>query len=145
MSTPISASSPLFEKLSDAVAAGDEELSADIAQKLIIAGLDATDAAIQGLTRGIDLVGQRFTDKEYYLTDVILALDAFKAGLKKLKPHIKPAPGDDPTHDVAENILKLVQEKVQAILCGDPEKSNAACACSTCVKIYEQMSAFVTK
>ncbi|PAW79950.1 MAG: hypothetical protein B9S32_01080 [Verrucomicrobia bacterium Tous-C9LFEB] len=137
--------SNLLQQLSDAVVSGEEELAAAAASEALTAGVDATEAAIQGLTRGIDEVGQRFAEKEYYLTDVILALDAFKAGLQVLRPHIKSTSTGEGNHDVATHIQNSVQAKVQIMLCGDPETSTAACRCNTCVKIYEQMSAFVAK
>lgn len=109
----------IYEKFSQAVINGDEELAEKTAHEAVEAKLDASEAIVEGLSKGMATVGELFENQEYFLAEVILAADAFQAGVKILKPHIKvdaDAPkykaiiatvqGD--THDIGKNIVGIM-------------------------------------
>ena len=56
----------------------------------LAAGLDAYDAIRRGLARGMDIVGQKYEQGEYFLAELIMAGEAMKEGTKILEPWLKP-------------------------------------------------------
>ncbi len=76
----------MFAKLAQAVIDGEPEDAAELAQQALDAGLDALDCINQGLTPGIDRVGELFASGEYFLPDLIIGGDAMKAALEVLEP-----------------------------------------------------------
>ena len=77
------------------------------------------DAINEGLIKGMDEVTRKWTNKIYYLPQVILAADAMYGGLDVLTPHIKvekagerkniiicTVEGD--VHDIGKNIVKTM-------------------------------------
>jgi methanogenic corrinoid protein MtbC1 len=68
------------------------------------------------LTKGMDEVGKRYEQMEYYLTDLVLAGETMKEAVKILQPHLESKEkGDQQTiilatvkgdnHDIGKNIL----------------------------------------
>lgn len=73
---------------------------------------------IDSMSKGMDIVGQRYESKDYFLAELITAGEVMKRGLKILEPHIKP--GDVKTvgkvvigtvrgdvHDIGKNIVVM--------------------------------------
>jgi len=73
---------------------------------------------IDSMSKGMDIVGQRYESKDYFLAELITAGEVMKGGLKILEPHIKP--GDVKTvgkvvigtvrgdvHDIGKNIVVM--------------------------------------
>ena len=79
-------SKEMFEKLAQTVIDGEPEDAAELAQQALAQGLDALDCINEGLSPGIDEVGELFATGEYYLPDLILGGDAMKAALEVLEP-----------------------------------------------------------
>jgi corrinoid protein of di/trimethylamine methyltransferase len=79
-------SQEFLEKLTQAVVDGEPEDAEDLAKQALAAGLDPMECINQGLTPGIDRVGELFATGEYYLPDLILGGDAMKAALSILEP-----------------------------------------------------------
>jgi corrinoid protein of di/trimethylamine methyltransferase len=80
----------LLERLAEAIADGDEQASGTVAQEVIAAGIDPVEAILEGATRGLDVVGERFQRLEAFLPELIQAGDAMKACVDVFKQHIKP-------------------------------------------------------
>ena len=80
----------LLERLAEAIADGDEQASGTVAQEVIAAGIDPVEAILEGATRGLDVVGERFQRLEAFLPELIQAGDAMKACVGVFKQHIKP-------------------------------------------------------
>jgi len=76
----------ILEELSKSVINGDETEAKKIAQKAISSGIDPLIAIQQGLSKGMDVIGEQFRKMEIYLPQVILAADAMKAAMELLKP-----------------------------------------------------------
>jgi corrinoid protein of di/trimethylamine methyltransferase len=76
----------MFAKLAQAVIDGEPEDAAELARQALEGGLDALDCINQGLTPGIDRVGELFASGEYFLPDLIIGGDAMKAALEVLEP-----------------------------------------------------------
>ena len=71
------------------------------------------------LTKGMDEVGRLYEQKEYYLTELVLAGEMMKDVLEILRPHLKTgdvqtkgtvilATVEGDNHDIGKNILKII-------------------------------------
>lgn len=75
-----------YEKLSQAVIDGEPEKAAELAEQALAHGLDPLECINQGLTVGMDKVGEMFASGEYFLPDLIIGGDAMKSALAVLEP-----------------------------------------------------------
>jgi len=108
----------ILERLSEAVIVGDTEEAANAAQDAIDSGIEPFIAITEGLTKGMDVVGEKFESKEYFLPEVLISADAMYAGLNLLLPLLKTeerkkdkiimgvVEGD--IHDIGKNIVKAM-------------------------------------
>jgi corrinoid protein of di/trimethylamine methyltransferase len=79
-------SEEILGKLAQAVVDGEPEDAEELARRALEQGLDPLVCIQQGLTPGIDRVGELFASGEYYLPDLIIGGDAMKAALAVLEP-----------------------------------------------------------
>ncbi|MBE6096726.1 corrinoid protein [Schwartzia succinivorans] len=111
----------LHQGLYDAVVDMDEEQSAELASEVVKAGYDAYAAIEQGLSKGMDKVGELYEQEEYFIPELLLCSDAMYAGIDILKPHIvreetrvqhKVVIGvvEGDTHDIGKNLVKIMLE-----------------------------------
>ena len=70
----------------EAVANLDIDEVAGYVRAALMAGVDPGKVLNDGLSAGMQVVGERFQSGEYYLTDLILAGEVMKAGLVPLRP-----------------------------------------------------------
>ena len=108
----------ILERLAEAVIVGDTEEAANAAQDAIDSGIEPFIAITEGLTKGMDVVGEKFESKEYFLPEVLISADAMYAGLNLLLPLLKTeerkkdkiimgvVEGD--IHDIGKNIVKAM-------------------------------------
>jgi len=78
----------LYDKMAQAVIAGEPEEAAELAQKGLDEGLDPVDMINEGFTPGIDFVGEKFAEGEYFLPDLVLAGEAMKGAMAVLEPEM---------------------------------------------------------
>jgi corrinoid protein of di/trimethylamine methyltransferase len=76
----------MFERLAQVVADGEPEDAEALAREALQLGLDPLECIKEGLTPGIDRVGELFATGEYFLPDLIIGGDAMKAALDVLEP-----------------------------------------------------------
>jgi corrinoid protein of di/trimethylamine methyltransferase len=79
-------SEEMFSKLAQAVIDGEPEDAAALARQALDQGLDPLACINEGLTPGINRVGELFASGEYYLPDLIIGGEAMKAALAILEP-----------------------------------------------------------
>ena len=110
----------IFEQIVEATIAGDQERCVALAQEVLDSGADPLQAIEQGYTKGMTIVGDKFSRMEYYLPELIACADAMKAAMNVLKPHlgknqdsavqgsvvIGTIQGD--LHDLGKNIVKTM-------------------------------------
>ncbi|MFX1418577.1 MAG: B12-binding domain-containing protein [Promethearchaeota archaeon] len=109
-------------KLKQSVLDFDEEAAIKAAKEAIDAGLDPLEAIKNGLYPGLKEIADQY-EKTVYITDMILASDAFYAGANILKSKIAPekvkanskgiailgvVKGD--VHDLGKNMIKYLFE-----------------------------------
>ncbi|MFZ5642489.1 MAG: glycine betaine-specific corrinoid protein MtgC [Bacillota bacterium] len=80
--------SDIFMELKQAVIDGDEDIAAELSQKVADEGTNPVDAVQQGLIKGIEVVGEAWKAGEMFLPDVMMSAEAMKAGLAILEPEI---------------------------------------------------------
>jgi corrinoid protein of di/trimethylamine methyltransferase len=110
----------LFEQIVEATVAGDQERCVALAHQVLDTGTDPLQAIEQGYTKGMTIVGDKFSRMEYYLPELIRCADAMKAAMDVLKPHLAKnqdtgvkgtivlgtIQGD--LHDLGKNIVKTM-------------------------------------
>ena len=79
-------SEELLDKLAQAVIDGEPEDAEELAKQALDQGLDPLVCINEGLTRGIDRVGELFASGEYFLPDLIIGGEAMKMALAILEP-----------------------------------------------------------
>jgi 5-methyltetrahydrofolate--homocysteine methyltransferase len=86
-------SQEILAKLTQAVVDGEPEDAEQLATQALELGLDPLVCINEGLTPGIDRVGELFETGDYYLPDLILGGDAMKAALTILEPALAGGEG----------------------------------------------------
>jgi 5-methyltetrahydrofolate--homocysteine methyltransferase len=80
------AESEILSKLAKSVEAGEPEDAAALAQQALDEGLDPLTCINEGLTPGINRVGDSFSCGDAFLPDLILGGEAMKSALEILEP-----------------------------------------------------------
>ena len=102
----------IFEKLAQAVVDGEQEDAVTLAKEALDQGLDPLECITNGLTKGIQKVGELFSNGEYYLPELIIGADVMKAALEILEPALM---GDQKREVVANVVLGTVQGDLHEI------------------------------
>ena len=76
----------IYEKLAQAVIDGEVDDVKELANQALDDGLDPLTCINEGLTKGIQRVGELFSSGEYFLPELIIGADVMKAGLAILEP-----------------------------------------------------------
>jgi corrinoid protein of di/trimethylamine methyltransferase len=79
----------MLERLRDSIVELEIDTVAQLCQEALDVGLSAYDAIIKGMAKGMEIVGQKYEDGEYYLAELIMAGETMKEGLTVLEPHLK--------------------------------------------------------
>ena len=75
-----------MKEVAEAVIEGDEDAVPELTRKALEAGIEPLRIINEGLTRGIEVVGDRFAAGEYFLPDLLLGAKAMEAGIAVLEP-----------------------------------------------------------
>lgn len=78
----------VFADLKQAIIDGDEDIVAELSQKVIDEKINPVDAVQLGLIKGIEVVGELWKSGELFLPDVMMSAEAMKIGLGLLEPEI---------------------------------------------------------
>ena len=112
----------IIEKLRKGVIEFDEDLVRQASHEALDVGMDAYHAIMDGMSAGMDVVGELFSKKEYFVPEVLMSADALYVGLDILGPHvvrdersraigevvIGTVEGD--VHDIGKNLVKMMFE-----------------------------------
>jgi len=105
-------SNDIYQKLAQAVIDGEPEDAAALSQQALELGLDPLDCINEGLTKGIQRVGELFSCGDYYLPELIIGADTMKAALDVLEPAMV---GDQKRQVVGKVVLGTVQGDLHEI------------------------------
>ncbi|MCR6546314.1 corrinoid protein [Dehalobacterium formicoaceticum] len=76
----------ILRQLAEAVTEGEQELVEVLTDKAISEGIEPLAIINDGLTKGIEIVGEYFSAGKYYLPDLLLGAKSMEAGIKKIEP-----------------------------------------------------------
>ena len=106
----------VLAKLRDAIVNLDIDGVKKAAEEALAAGIPAYKAVVDGMAKGMEVVGQKYEDGEYFLAELIMAGETMKEGMTVLEPHLKA--GDIKTagkvvmgtvrgdlHDIGKNVV----------------------------------------
>ena len=111
----------ILEELSNSVTSYDEDAVKKWAKEALDFGVDPREAIVEGLSKGIKAIGEKFHKLEIFLPEVMLAADAMKTGIgileekmlekekeemKKNKVVIGTVVGD--IHDIGKNLVSAI-------------------------------------
>ena len=77
-----------FQKLADAVGDLDEDLMVELLEQLMEENPSDASEALAACQRGMDIVGELFETKEYFISDLIFAGDLMSEAVEILKPEL---------------------------------------------------------
>jgi corrinoid protein of di/trimethylamine methyltransferase len=112
----------ILDKLKNGVIEFDEDLVGEASHEALEAGMAPYEAIMDGLAAGMDVVGELFSKKEYFVPEMLMCADALYVGLDILGPHvvmdeshqsagevvIGTVEGD--VHDIGKNLVKTMFE-----------------------------------
>jgi 5-methyltetrahydrofolate--homocysteine methyltransferase len=82
-----------YQLISQAVTEGEDGRASELVAQALKAGLPPLEILQRGAVAGITRAGDLWRANEYFLPDVILAADAFKAAMALLEPHLRQGGG----------------------------------------------------
>ena len=102
----------MFDKIAQSVIDGEPEGAAALAQQALRDGIDPLACITEGLTKGIQKVGELFASGEYFLPELIIGADAMKTALEILEPALV---GDQKREVVGTIVLGTVEGDLHEI------------------------------
>jgi len=105
-------SADLYEKLRQSVIEGEPEDAEQLAKQALEEGLDPLTCINEGLTKGIQRVGELFASGEYFLPELIIGAEAMKKALAILEPAMV---GDQAREVVGTVVLGTVEGDMHEI------------------------------
>ncbi len=111
----------ILKRLRDSIVNLDIEGVKQACQDALAQGIPPIKAVTEGMANGMDIVGQKYEAKDYYLAELVMAGEVMKEGMKVLEPYLKDAEvkrlgkvavgtvqGD--LHDIGKNIFATLLE-----------------------------------
>jgi len=108
-----------MQAIAEALIKGDRDTVLALVQQAVDEGASAEQILNEGLVAGMDVVGVRFKNNEFYVPEVLIAARAMNAGMEILEPllaesGVKPAgaivigtvKGD--LHDIGKNLVGMM-------------------------------------
>lgn len=80
--------SEILGKLRDAIIALDIPGLQEACEEAIAEGIPAYRAVIEGMAKGMEIVGEKYEEGEYYLAELIMAGETMREGMVVLEPHL---------------------------------------------------------
>lgn len=105
-------SEEMYEKLVNAVIEGESEEAVALAKEALEQGIDPLACITQGLTVGIQKVGELFASGDYFLPELIIGADAMKAAMEILEPALV---GDQQREVVGTVVIGTVEGDLHEI------------------------------
>ena len=87
-----------YEAILNAIVEGEDEDAARLVEEALASSLPPLDILQRGIIAGITRTGELWQANEYFLPDVILSVDAFKAAMIPLEPRLREGSDARPSH-----------------------------------------------
>jgi Predicted cobalamin binding protein len=109
----------ILKALADAVISGDDDEAAELAQKALDEGIDPQEAIVDGLAKGMAVMGDKYERGEAFVPHLMIASAALYEGMDVLTPHIKKDDSarqitgvigtiEGDVHDIGKNLVKTM-------------------------------------
>lgn len=109
----------ILKALADAVITGDDDEAIEYAQKALDAGIDPQEAIVDGLAKGMAVMGDKYERGEVFVPHLMIASSALYEGMDVLTPHIvkndanRAVTGvigtiEGDVHDIGKNLVKTM-------------------------------------
>ncbi len=118
---PVSPADAQFAEIAQAIVDLQPKRTAQLVQQALDRGVAPQEILINGLARGMNRVGELFSEKEFFVPEVLMASRTMEAGFELLRPLLKKGDsgrlgrvvlgvvqGD--IHDIGKNIVKVLLE-----------------------------------
>jgi 5-methyltetrahydrofolate--homocysteine methyltransferase len=108
-----------FKEIVEAVLIGDVEKTKTLTQEILNKGVSPHDVIEKGLMEGMNLAGDKFEKREYFLPDLLVAAEAVKRATEIIKPFLKGERGrgtvvigtvSGDIHDLGKNLVASTLE-----------------------------------
>jgi len=106
----------ILGKIRDAIVNLDIDNIGRLCEEAVRAGVPAYEVVMEGMAKGMEIVGEKYERNEYFLAELIMAGETMKEGMKVLEPYLKAGElkkigkvvigtvrGD--LHDIGKNIV----------------------------------------
>jgi len=106
----------ILQKLKDAVVNFDTETVREACRDALDKGIPAYQIVMEGMAKGMEVVGEKYEGGEFFISELIMAGETVKEGMKIIEPHltsegakargkilIGTVQGD--LHDIGKNIV----------------------------------------
>ena len=111
--------SAVFERMRDCIVNFDSSGLVQVCSDALAAGIPAVEIIRKGIAGGTQAIGAKFENGEFYLSELIMAGETIKTGMKIIEPHvlardkteslgrviIGTVEGD--VHDIGKNVVKM--------------------------------------
>jgi len=110
----------LFNKLAEAVVAGNKDLAVELSNKALEEGIDPYEAIVNGLAKGMEIVSDNYEKGTAFVPHLLIASNAIYGGMDVLSPHMKNVEGaakpstvvigtvEGDVHDIGKNLVKTM-------------------------------------
>lgn len=109
----------IINGLTDAVVNGKPDQASELAQQALDNGIDPYKAIVDGLAKGMEIMSDKYENKEVFMPHLLLSSNTMYAGMNVLTPHLKKddsskqavliigtVEGD--VHDIGKNLVKTM-------------------------------------
>jgi 5-methyltetrahydrofolate--homocysteine methyltransferase len=110
-----------FDKIKESLISGDIEQTEALTAAALEAGVPPKEILDRGLVPGLDVVGKKFQDGEYFFPELLVAGEAMKTAMARLRPALTSSGGattgkyligtvKGDIHDIGKNIVIMMLE-----------------------------------
>jgi corrinoid protein of di/trimethylamine methyltransferase len=79
----------ILENLATSIIDGDEDMALENTRAALEMQIDPLETVEQGLSIGMDVIGEQFGSGDVFLPELLMAANAFKAAMEILKPELE--------------------------------------------------------
>jgi 5-methyltetrahydrofolate--homocysteine methyltransferase len=78
----------MLEAIKQAIVDGDDDIAVAQIEKALQEGINSVEVLKQAIVPGIERAGELWQENVYFVPDVVLSAEAFKAAMKTVEPHL---------------------------------------------------------
>ena len=102
----------ILRRLAEGVVSLNPDAVREAAQDAVRVGIEPSEAIRRGLSEGMRIVGEKWKTMEYFMSEIIMAADAYMQGLDVLKQRLTPA---DSSQFLATMVIGTIYGDIHSI------------------------------